>query len=117
MDSDNSNQVQQCEAEQKTLARNGQSTWVTDNSRSAAVSSSALASGSPTLSEDGSSEMTSTNVNYESQGQLFTNLEILGVAEYVGMNPDCIPDEALPANFNWNNINGYSFYPHIRNQE
>lgn len=53
-------------------------------------------------------------MNRDNEGRLSELGEYL---DLVGRDPNTIDSKDLPRNFNWNNINGYSFFPEIENQE
>ena len=96
----------------KSKALSGLLTWHTDSSRDIAKSAN-FAAFSPTLIEDSHGVPSSSKISRDNEGKLS------GLGDYyylVGKNPQDISDLELPHSLNWNNINGYSFFPEIVKQ-
>ena len=96
----------------KTKAKSGLLTWHTDESRDVASDSNYVAF-SPSFEEDTNGVPSASNISHDNEGKL----QELGDYYYlVGKDPQTISDSELPHSLNWNNINGYSFYPKIVKQ-
>ena len=91
---------------------NGLLTWYADQSKGMATAANYVAF-SPTSSSS-SNTNTATSSNTDIQGKLS---ELGAYYNLVGKDPELISDDELPESLNWSNINGYSFYPPIKNQQ
>lgn len=100
-----------CSSKISVKVKSGELTWYADESAGVATADNYV-SFSPT--SDSSSTTSATQINYDIEGKLS---ELGSYYSLVGRDPQTISDEELPESLNWSNINGYSFYPPIKNQE
>lgn len=92
--------------------KNGKISWYKDTNKGIATDASFIAKSY----DDGGSTSTPVStdkVSRENKGKLS---ELGDYQSLVGMNPNSIELSDLPVSMNWNNINGFSFYPEIINQ-